>query len=191
MPIMSCRNRLLSFLLLSFPAVLIVTPVSGEEAFSWIERAGDQVRLTSADGNRYLLSMASSVEGVLVDKRKHRIGHSFYLAVFQVHPSNPENPLGFCGAGNEVRLHVLEALGNELREKTSVLVSSCLHSISLRSQNTGNENQDMDFSSITWSDQGFSIDWFNNKDALGRSLQSTEYALRNGSFSAHDLFEQP
>ncbi|MFJ4376556.1 hypothetical protein ACIP1T_28565 [Pseudomonas japonica] len=178
-------------LLLVFPVCSITTPVFAGEAFSWVEKMDGQVRLSTADGSRYVLPLATSVDGVFLDERKHSVENSAYLAVLQVSPSNPGKPLGFCGAGVETRLHVYEVLGSELRERTNVLISSCLHSISLRSQNTGGEQQDVDFSSLKWDAHGFSIDWFSNKDVLGRSLQSTHYSIEGGAFVTWDVLEKP
>ncbi|WP_166366840.1 hypothetical protein [Pseudomonas akapageensis] len=182
MRIMSSRNKFgrpLVFILLAFTAV---GNVFAGVAASWVGNKDGQVRIEMADGSDYGLKLFSDVQGVYYDKSKHQIEGSAYVSVFQVSPSNPGKPEGFCGAGSEVWLYVYKVAGTNLSEQTRVLVSSCLRSISMNSQNSGEDTQDADFSSVQWHAQGFSIEWFENVDAAGRSLSSTKYVLRDNVF---------
>lgn len=65
---------------------------------------------------------------------------------------------------------MFEETESKLEERLKALVSSCLHSILLASQSTGEEDQDADFSSVRWNANGISIDWFQNRRSEGRSL---------------------
>lgn len=180
MPIMCCRNKfvqLCMWLLLAW----------GNNVFAgfdteWVSSQGGQVQLEMSDGSVYRLKSPPSVVGVFYDRNGHEVGSGIYISVFQVSPSNSANATGYCGAGNEVWLYVYEVLADELHERDRVLVSSCLHSISMPSQNTGAPTQETDFSSVQWTEEGFYIEWFNNVDAQGRSLSSTRYVLRDGVF---------
>ncbi|MGV8919991.1 MAG: hypothetical protein ACOH2R_19650 [Pseudomonas sp.] len=113
------------------------------------------------------------------------------ISVFQVSSSNPGKPTGYCGAGNEVWLYVYKVEGSALIAHERVLVSSCLRSISPASQNTRDEAQDVDFSSVQWNTQGFSIDWFSHVDASGKPLKTTNYVLRGEHFAAQEILEAP
>jgi hypothetical protein len=137
-------------------------------------------------GRAYNLKLSSSAIGVYFDDNRHRIQGKDYVSLLQVSDSNPEAPEGRCGAGREVWLSVYEEKNLQLEERLKVLVSSCIHSILLASQNTGAEDQDTDFSSVSWSAHGISIGWFQNIDATGRSLAQTNYFVRNGAFFSND-----
>jgi hypothetical protein len=138
----------------------------------------------------YDVKLFSEVGGVFYDRDKHTIGGREYVSLFQVLSSNSARPSGACGAGNEVWLHVYHVAGAVLNEKIKVLVSSCLRSISLASQNTGDQMQDSDFSSVQWNLKGFSIEWFEHVDAAGRPLQFTNFVLREDAFLPQDVLSQ-
>jgi hypothetical protein len=158
MPITSAINNFLPgavFLLLAIAADVTLATDSA------IWRANDTgvVRLEMADSSAYMLSVPEGVEDVFYDPAKHAVGHQHYVSVFQSSRSSPGNPSGYCGAGREVWLKVYRVDLTELVLRKSLLVSSCLHSISLASQGTGDDQQDTDFSSVQWSAQGVSIVW--------------------------------
>lgn len=168
-------------------SAVVIGDFDGHRAFamqyiSWDEKDYGRLSFSLVDGESIALPLGAHVEGVYVDERKHKIGNSVFLSVFQVSQSNPSKPMGLCGAGREVRLHVYELRSHMLLEKCEVLVSSCINSISVVSENSGKAGQEGDFSSVKWNESGFTIDWFSNKDVTGRPLSSTEYTLRNGVF---------
>ncbi|SDX45827.1 hypothetical protein SAMN05444064_1223 [Pseudomonas syringae] len=171
-------------------ALAVTSTIFASPAISWISNKNGVVRMGMADGSVYGLRLSPDVEGVFYDGRKHAIGDSSYVSVFQVSPSIPEKPEGFCGAGTEVWLYIYEVAGAELRAKTRILVSSCLRSISLASQRSGEEAQESDFSSVQWNEQGFSIEWFDHVDAAGRPLSSTNYVVRGNVFSPMEVLSK-
>ncbi|MHA6236029.1 hypothetical protein [Pseudomonas fluorescens group sp. PF-69] len=180
-------TRVLFFLLLG--SGLVSHAHAGTETF-WAKNNSGQVHLSMTDGTAYDVKLLPSVDGVFYDKRKHELGEIEYVSLFQVSPSNAGNPLGLCGAGNEIWLHVYRITGTALTEITRTLVSSCLHSISMTSQNSGTAMQDQDFSSVQWNLQGFSIEWFEQRDAAGRSLQFSNFVLHDGVFLQQDVVSQ-
>lgn len=145
------------------------------------------VYIDAADGDVYRLRLYSDVSGIVYDKKKHKINGDVYLPLFQVSDSNPGKPTAYCGVGREVWLYVYKVQGGTLSPITRVLVSSCLRSISLTSQNTGEQAQDLDFSSVQWHETGFSIQWFARIDTAGKLLSSTNYVVHDGVFSAQDV----
>jgi hypothetical protein len=179
--------KVLFFLLLG--SGLVNNAYAGAE-ITWLKNKGGQVRLLMADGAAYDMKLHSDVSGVFYDRNKHELGEGEYVSLFQVLPSNTENPVGLCGAGNEIWLHVYRITGAALAEMTRILVSSCLRSISMASQNSGEEMQDHDFSSVQWNLHGFSIEWFDNLDAAGRSLQLSNFVLCEGAFLQQDVLSQ-
>lgn len=185
--LISKRWRTLLFMWL---ALAVASTVFASPAPSWVSNKDGWAPIEMADGSVYSLKLFSDVKGVFYDKYKHAIGDKFYVSVFKVSPSSPGKPNGFCGAGTEVWLYVYEATGAELSAKTRVLVSSCLRSISLASQSSGEETQDSDFSSVHWNEQGFSIEWFDHVDAAGRPLSSTNYVVRDNVFSPMEVLSK-
>ncbi|MGX1087065.1 hypothetical protein [Pseudomonas sp. AP3_22 TE3818] len=188
MQIMCLVNKLGKFLVGLLLGLAAVTCANAETV--WLKNNGGQVHLQMADGTVYDVKLFSDVGGVFYDRDKHTIGGREYVSLFQVLSSNSARPSGVCGAGNEVWLHVYQVAGAVLNEKIKVLVSSCLRSISLASQNTGDQMQDSDFSSVQWSLKGFSIEWFENVDAAGRPLQFTNFVLREDAFLPQDVLSQ-
>lgn len=190
MRIIFLRNKLgrsSIFILLAFAAV---GNVFANTAISWVGSKDGQVQMAMADGSVYDLKLFPDVNGVFYDKSKHKVEEGFYVSLFQVSSSNSGKPTGFCGAGSEVWLYVYKVTGAELSAQTRVLVSSCLRSISMVSQNSGKGTQDSDFSSVQWNAKGFSIEWFDNVDASGRPLHSTRYVLRDTVFSPLELLNK-
>ncbi|MFM9487526.1 MULTISPECIES: hypothetical protein [Pseudomonas] len=190
MPIMCCRSKYvcsLFFLLLGFMAV---SGAFADTAMPWVSNEKSGVILHMEDGSLYRLKLNAGVGGVFYDRHKYPIAGETYLALFEVSPSNPGKPTGFCGAGSEVWLHVYRVADTSLRTKTRTLVSSCLRSISMASQNSGTEKQDTDFSSVQWNEKGFSIDWFNHVNAAGQALTSTNYVLHGKAVSIQEVLSQ-
>ncbi|HWT69277.1 MAG TPA: hypothetical protein VN214_09220, partial [Pseudomonas sp.] len=132
----------------------------------------------------------ADVDSLFYDRDKHPVECDNYISLFQTSPSNRENPTGLCGAGNEIWLYVYQVTGAELVEKTKSLVSSCLHSISMTSQNSGASGQDHNFSSVQWNSRGFSIEWFDRVDAAGRSLKLSNFMVQDGDFVQQDVLIQ-
>ncbi|MHC8305773.1 hypothetical protein [Pseudomonas sp. PB3P13] len=190
MQIMFLRNDFWRTLVFMWLALAVAGNVFANTSMSWISNKNGRVSLEATDGSVYELKLFPDVSGVFYDKSKHLIGDEHYVAVFQVSPSSRVRPNGFCGAGTEIWLYVYKAIGAELNVQTRVLVSSCLRSISLVSQNSGEETQDSDFSSVQWNGQGFSIDWFDNVDVAGRALSSTNYVLRDNIFSPMEILNK-
>jgi hypothetical protein len=157
---------------------------------TWISNNKGQVYLQMADGAAFTVELGSEVKGVFYDRVGHKIGSHEYISLFQVSPSNPSHPSGACGAGNEVWLYVYQVIGTALIENTQVLVSSCLRSISMASQNTGGQMQDFDFSSVRWTLQGFSIEWFEPVNAGGRSSQLSSFVWDGRTFLPQDVLSQ-
>ncbi|TFZ45738.1 hypothetical protein E5C33_09705 [Stenotrophomonas maltophilia] len=125
------------------------------------------------------VTLAPAATGAFVDTRVHRIGEKRFRALYQVFDSNASNPMGRCGAGREIYLFVYELTLPKPIERGRVLISSCLETLSLASQNSGRPHSESDFSSVIWQDDGFSIEWW----GIGPGGNaSSHYALRNGHF---------
>lgn len=133
----------------------------------------------SIDGVLGGVTLAPAATGVFVDTRVHRIGEKRFRALYQVFDSNASNPMGRCGAGREIHLFVYELTPSKPIERGRILISSCLETVSLASQNSGSPGSESDFSSVTWQSDGFSIEWW----GIGpRGNASSHYVLRNGHF---------
>ncbi|NUT78860.1 hypothetical protein HNO86_27845 [Pseudomonas sp. C1C7] len=186
MPIMYWVNKTVLLTLLSLGAIFnaFATPET-----SWARAGDEQVHIEMANGAAYDLKVPSDISGVFYDRDMHVVGQGNYISLFGLSPSNSAASTGFCGAGSEVQLFVYQVIEEDLIEKENVLVSSCLRSVSLKSQNSGQATQDQDFFSVKWSAQGFSIDWFENVDRAGQSLSTTHFVLRDGSFVRQDVVE--
>lgn len=187
MPIMYLRNKCGCFL-----GVIAVSLLMSGPAFSGAElertSAHDgRAQLGMADKSVYSLTMQPGAHSIAYDKHKHMFDGKTYIAVFQASASNPGKPMGFCGAGSETWLYVYAVDRAQLFEKLKVQVGSCLQSFSLASQNTGEPDQAFDFSSVQWTPEGFSIDWFNKSDAAGRAINTTRYTARGAAFIPFDV----
>ncbi len=156
----------------------------------WVGKKGAIVQLQMADERTHEFKLPATSAGVFYDVSKHRVEALEFMSVLRVYPSNSENPEGFCGSGNEVWLSVYRVDGPALIKEQKVLVSSCLRSISLASQNSGASAQDTDFSSVQWGPYGFSIEWFSNVDAVGRPLQSSSFVWHGDAFLQHEVLNQ-
>jgi len=183
-------NKLGKSLVLFLLGLWVIGPVYANVDTPWVKSKGGQVHLQMADGTVYALTLNADVEGVFYDRDKHPVKGDNYISLFQASPSNRANPTGLCGAGNEIWLYVYQVTGAELVEKTKSLVSSCLHSISMTSQNSGASGQDRDFSSVQWNSRGFSIEWFDHVDAAGRSLKLSNFMVQDGDFVQQDVLIQ-
>ncbi|MBA6096443.1 hypothetical protein H4C80_04690 [Pseudomonas juntendi] len=165
-------------------AVACVT-VSASE-LPWFEAKDGKVVVKTRAGSERIFKVPVEVRGVFFDGVQHCVGGNGYISVLQVSDSNPGNPEGGCGSGAEVWLQIMRSNGEM---SSRILVSSCLESISLASQNSGLEEQENDFSSIEWNKDGFSVGWFGRKDSYGRSLSSTHYRECGELFCASDVLE--
>ena len=189
MQIMCSANKLsMLFSALALNMLIIGHVVASDLA--WVKGSGGQILLELSDGAFRGLSLPSNVTSVIYDKERHQVKGDSYISLFQVSPSNVGEPAGVCGAGSEVWLYVYKEVGQVLDERERVLVSSCLRSISLVSQNSGKESQDFDFSSVQWSGQGFLIEWFQQAATSGQPLSSTSYVLDNDVFLRHDVLRE-
>lgn len=90
------------------------------------------------------------------DGKLHDISGHKYLVTFNAFPSNINNPSGFCGAGSETYAYIYYA-SDKMRVIDKILVSSCKSNIFLKSQDDSGE--DDDFSSFSWTNSGFKIEW--------------------------------
>jgi hypothetical protein len=183
-------NKLRTILIVLFVGTGVVGDAYAHGETSSVTIENNNVHLAMADGTAYGLNISGEISAVFYDKSKHKVEDDAYVSLFQVLPSNSGNPTGLCGAGSEIWLYVYQVKGAALKEKITVLVSSCLHSISLASQNSGEETQAFDFSSVQWSTHGFSIKWFEKMDAAGQPVSATDFVMRNGVFSPRDVLIQ-
>lgn len=125
------------------------------------------------------VTLAPSATGAFVDTRVHMLGNKRFRALYQVFDSNASNPTGRCGAGREIHLFVYELTRPKPIERGSAVISSCLETVSLASQNAGSPGSESDFSSVTWQDDGFTIEWW----GIGPGgSASSHYVLRDGWF---------
>lgn len=187
MPIMFWINKFKMLLVAGSMTVMCVKSMCASAAVTWVDSKAGRVHLKMEDGSVFDLKLLPEAKGVFYSPDKHAVEGRYYLSLFQVLPSSPRKPEGLCGAGSEVFLVVFKETNAGFSEQLRVLVSSCLRSISMASQNTGKLNQDTDFSSVQWDAKGFFIDWFYNSDATGQPLSSTHYRLYNNGFSTVDV----
>lgn len=156
-------------------ALAVSGNVVASPPLSWVSNEDDRASMELADGSVYELELDSEISGVFYDKNKHLVAGNYYVSTFHVLPSPPIGLKSFCGAGAEVVLFVYKATRTKLTLHAIAHVSSCLRSFSLASQNSGQEAQEFDFSSVRWEDYGFSIEWFGKVDDEGRPLRVTNY----------------
>lgn len=162
-------------------AEIELTPVNRKEGMLW---------LSMTDRTEFKVAPFADRDTVLYDRNRRAVDGAEFISLFRISPSNPNKPMGFCGAGNEVWLHVYRVAGVTLTEVINTVISSCLHSISMASQNSGTDTQDDDFSSVRWSSSGFSIDWFERVDAAGNSLKRSDFFLHEGIFLQQEIFNK-
>ena len=187
MPIMYLRNKYGCFLAVIAVSLLISGPASAGAEPERVSVHDGRAQLVMVDKSAYSLTVQPGAHAIAYDKQKHMLDGNAYIAVFQASASNPGKPMGFCGAGSETWLYVYAADSAQLFEKLKVQVGSCLQSFSLASQNTGEPDQAFDFSSVQWTSEGFSIDWFNKTDAAGRAINTTRYTARGAAFIPFDV----
>ncbi|WP_202755643.1 hypothetical protein [Burkholderia cenocepacia] len=103
-------------------------------------------------------------------------GKEFVLVV--VSQSSSNQPMGFCGAGDESTLYALQVNGNAAAPVYSMPVQSCLHSVSL-DDNGGYRSP---WLAIEWIENpfGFKITWTNIDDA-GNATR--EYRYNGNTFA--------
>lgn len=178
------NRQLLGLIGLFLHAFFTVGAYAGETR--WVDAKDRQVVVAVENGNEYVVGVPVGVKGAYFDGELHRVGDKDYLSIFQVVASNSMRPDGFCGSGNEIWLQLYES-SSEVSSR--ILVSSCLYSISLASQNSGLEGLDNDFSSVKWDDYGFSIEWFERVDSVGRAVALTRYRLCGDTFCPSDVFQ--
>lgn len=103
-------------------------------------------------------------------------GKEFVLVV--VNQSSSNNPMGFCGAGEESTLFALQVKGNVATSRYSMPVQSCLHSVSLDTD----VNNRSPWLAIEWLDNplGFKVTWTNIDDA---GPAAREYRYNGSTFT--------
>lgn len=105
-------------------------------------------------------------------------GKEFVLVV--VNQSSSDNPMGYCGAGEEGTLYALQVNGNGATSRYAMPVQSCLHNVSL---DTDGENRSP-YRAIEWLDHppGFRIAWTFIGDA---GPTTREYRYNGTTFVEH------
>ncbi|MGS0894480.1 hypothetical protein ACVBGC_18410 [Burkholderia stagnalis] len=103
---------------------------------------------------RHVLADASSV-AFPASRSRSIAGHEYVLVV--VNRSSSSRPTGYCGAGEEGTLHVLEIRGDVAAPRFSLPVQSCLGNLSLESDG-GTQSP---YLAIGWRDDppGIDIRW--------------------------------
>jgi hypothetical protein len=120
------------------------------------------------------LKNSSSV--VFPDDHSRIIDGKEYLLVVVNHPSS-SNPAGYCGAGEEGALYVLELNGDAATSRFSLPVRSCLKDYDL----ANDSGQKSEYSAIKWQNSpvGIKIKWDIYGDA---SDASRLYIYQGGQF---------
>lgn len=122
------------------------------------------------------INLESTVEGVFGDEEIHHVNGKRFVLILQFMASNPTNPMGRCGAGNEVFAVLYRLENKKVIPFQKFPVSSCLRGYYLESQFFSDNDQEYDFSSIKWSSEGISVDWY-----LGGGKKiSAEFNLKGG-----------
>ncbi len=129
-------------------------------------------------GVKRAVSTASSV-GFPANRSRVMDGKEYMLVV--INQSSSSNPMGFCGAGEEGTLYVLQIEGDKADVRFSLPVQSCLKSIALDTE-TGTRSP---YLAITWNDTptGIKIAWEHHAEK-GPTTQL--YRFQDGSFVAED-----
>ncbi|WP_230958239.1 hypothetical protein [Burkholderia cepacia] len=123
---------------------------------------------------RRALAEASSV--AFPSGRSKRIDGNDYLLVV-VNRSSSSRPTGYCGAGEEGSLYVLELRGTRAVPRFSLPVQSCLDSVSLETDG-GTQSP---YLAIAWHDDPAAIDIRWEYVAHGGALHRV-YRFVNGTF---------
>jgi hypothetical protein len=130
------------------------------------------VRVPAALGRE--LKKSSSI--VFPDDHSRVIDGKEYLLVVINHPSG-SNPTGYCGAGEEGSLYVLELNGDAAASRFSLPVRSCLKDYDL----ANDSGQKSEYSAIEWQNSpwGIKVKWDIYGDA---SDVSRLYIYQSGKF---------
>ena len=171
-----CMPRLLLLVLCLLPAAATAAEEGQSPVLIWRAAGPEGSRIDAVLGG---VTLTPAAKGAFVDTRIHLIGNRRFRAVYQVFDSNADNPMGPCGAGREIQLFVYELIPPTPVERGKMLISSCLETVSLASQNSGSSESESDFSSVVWQNDGFTITWWG---AGPDGQASSRYALRNGRF---------
>ncbi|MEH3021403.1 MAG: hypothetical protein PGN19_01570 [Pseudomonas oryzihabitans] len=112
---------------------------------------------------------------LILTKSTIKIHGKQYIAIITQHPSS-ENPLGYCGAGNETYLKVYELYKMKFKLSDSMLLESCLKGILM----TDNHKKIKDRNAVSISGKTITIHW----EQRDQDVDFTEsYSLENGKLS--------
>ncbi len=114
-----------------------------------------------------------------VDSRPYVIGNRRFRLIYHVFDSRASNPMGFCGAGREIYLSVYDVSQPVPVERIRTLVSSCLQSLLLASQEAGCPDSESDFSSVVLLGDELTISWAGTRQG---GAFKRRYLIRNGHF---------
>jgi hypothetical protein len=122
------------------------------------------------------VTTASSV-AFPADRSRVIDGKEYILVV--VNQSSSNNPMGYCGAGEEGTLYVFQIEGNKAEPRFSFPVQSCLKSVALATE-TGTKSP---YLAIAWNDApiGIKIVWEHDAD---KGPASQLYRFQGGTFVA-------
>lgn len=168
------------FLLLICMLPWRATAATGGQApeWNWHDAGTKSLRIGSALPE---VTLEAGAKGAFVDNRAYQIGKKRFRVLYQVFDSNAGNPMERCGAGREIHLFVYEVTSPTPVERGRILIWSCLHNVSLASQNSGRPGSESDFSSVIWRGDGLTIQWW---DGGGTGGAESRYVLRDGRFVA-------
>ncbi|WP_159086715.1 hypothetical protein [Burkholderia sp. NRF60-BP8] len=134
-----------------------------------------KVRTLEVPGAIRRALMASSSVAFPAARSRVIDGHEFLMVV--INQSSSDNPMGYCGAGEEGTLYVLRLDGKRAEPIYSTLVQSCIDNIDLFTD-SGNKSP---YLAIAWTEggDGFRIRWANygKPEPLAR-----QYRYTNGNF---------
>jgi len=132
------------FLLLICMLPWRATAATGGQApeWNWHDAGTKSLRIGSALPE---VTLEAGAKGAFVDNRAYQIGKKRFRVLYQVFDSNAGNPMERCGAGREIHLFVYEVTSPTPVERGRILIWSCLHNVSLASQNSGRPGSESDF----------------------------------------------
>ncbi len=165
-----------------FLLLVILVPISASGAgraspAQWVWFAADASNPagTSLPG----VALDPEARGAFVDSRPYVIGNRHFRLIYHVFDSRAASPMGFCGAGREIYLSVYDVSQPVPVERIRTLVSSCLQSLSLASQETGCAGSEFDFSSVVLLGDELTISWAVTRPG---GAFKRRYLIRNGHF---------
>lgn len=88
------------------------------------------------------------------DGELHTVGNKQYFLLINGFPSRPGNPTAQCGAGQEMYADIYQVEEKKATRVQRIMVVSCWRSLELSSW-----QEREDFSSITWNNEGVTIEW--------------------------------